>query len=251
MAKQSAIIPFEGTLGNITFYKTEDGYHVKRKSAISKKRLATDPAFQRTRENGAEFGTAGRGCKALRMALQELLKNASDSKLISRLTRDMLRVLQADTVNPRGKRRIADGDLELLSGFDFNLSGKLSATLSAPFSTGIDRAAGNLSISIPSFVPDRMLQVPAGATHYRINTAGVGVDFEQKKHEGEVQHTAVLPWNDQASAAVTLNHAVTAGTGLPLFLVMGIEFYQEMNGGLYPLKDASFNCLSLVAVSGS
>lgn len=251
MAKQSSIIPFEGTLGNITFYKTEDGYRVKRKSAVSKKRLATDPAFERTRENGAEFGTAGKGSKALRIPLQELLKNASDSKLVSRLTRDMLRVLQTDTVNPRGKRRIADGDLNLLSGFDFNINGKLSSTLSAPFNANIDRAAGKLSISIPSFVPGSMLQVPEGATHYRINTAGVAVDLEQKKHEGEVQHTAVLPWNNQASAAVTLNHAVTAGTGLPLFLAMGIEFYQEMNGGLYPLKDASFNCLSLVAISGS
>jgi hypothetical protein len=251
MAKQSAIIPFEGTLGNITFYKSEDGYRVKRKSAVSKKRLATDPAFQRTRENGAEFGAAGRGGKALRMALQELLKNASDSKLISRLTRDLLRVLQADTVNARGKRRIADGDLGLLGGFDFNINGTLSATLWAPFSTIIDRVAGTLSISIPSFVPDRMLQVPEGASHYRISSAGVAVDFEQKKHEGAVQHTAVLPWNNQASVAVTLTNAVTAGSSLPLFLAMGVEFYQEMNGSLYPLKDASFNCLSLVAVSGS
>jgi hypothetical protein len=251
MAKQSAIIPFEGTLGNITFYKSGDGYRVKRKSGVSGKRFATDPAFQRTRENGAEFGRAGTGGKTLRMALQGLPKNASDGKMVSRLTREMLRVIQADTVNARGKRRIIDGDLNLLAGFDFNSNGKLTSTLSAPFSPAIDRAAGELSISIPSFVPDRMLQVPAGASHYRINSAAAAVDFEQKKHVADVQRTAILPWNGNAAAALLLAHTVPAGSSLPLFLAMGVEFYQEMNGGLYPLKDAGFNCLSLVAVSGS
>ena len=251
MAKQSAIIPFEGTLGNITFYKSGDGYRVKRKSAISKKRMATDPAFQRTRENGAEFGSAGTGGKTLRMALQELLKNASDSKMVSRFTRAMLRVIQADSINARGKRRIVDGDLNLLAGFDFNINGKLTTKLSAPFSTVIDRAAGELSINIPSFVPNRMLEVPAGASHYRINSAGAAVDFEQKKHVADVQHTATLPWNGTAAAAILLKHTLPAGSTLPLFLAMGVEFYQEMNGGLYPLKDASFNCLALVGISGS
>jgi hypothetical protein len=251
MAKQSAIIPFEGTLGNITFYKTEDGYRVKRKSAVSKKRLATDPAFQRTRENGAEFGRAGSAGKTLRLALQELLKNVSDSKMVSRLTSSMLRVLQADTINSRGKRKVSDGDFNLLQGFDFNLNGKLTTTLAVTCDATINRASGELSIGIPAFVPDRLLNVPEGASHYRITSAGAAVDFEQKKHLGSIQRTPVLPWNDQVTAAINLTHTLTAGSSLPLFLAMGVEFYQEMNGSQYPLKNAAFNCLALVAVSGS
>ena len=251
MAKQSAIIPFEGTLGNITFYKTEDGYRVKRVSRISKKRLATDPAFQRTRENGAEFGHAGTAGKTLRMALQELLKNVSDTKMVSRLTSTMLRVLQADTINGRGKRRVIDGDFSLLQGFDFNINGKLSTTLAVTCEAGINRTSGELSISIPPFVPDRLLTVPDGASHFRITSAGAAVDFEQKKHVSGIQHSPVLPWNDQVTAAITLTHTLTAGSTLPLFLAMGVEFYQEMNGSQYPLKSAAFNCLALVAVSGS
>jgi hypothetical protein len=171
--------------------------------------------------------------------------------MVSRLTRDMLRVIQADTINVRGKRRIIDGDLNLLAGFDFNSNGRLSTTLAAPFTPVIDRVSGTLSISVPSFVPDRMLQVPEGASHYRISSAGAAVDFEQKKHAAEVQHTAILPWNGSAAAAVLLTHTLPAGSTLPLFVAMGIEFYQEMNGGLYPLKDAGFNCLALVGISVS
>jgi hypothetical protein len=251
MAKQSAIIPFEGTLGNITFYKSEDGYRVKRKSAVSKERFATDPAFERTRENGAEFGRSGTGGKTLRLAFKELLQHASDSKMVSRLTRELMRVLQSDTINARGKRRIIDGNIALLTGFDFNLNGRLTTTLSAPFSADINRVTGELSIQIASFIPNRMLAVPDGATHYRINSAGAEVDFEQKKHLGDVQRTPVLPWNDQATAAMRFTHTVTAGSRLPLFLALGVDFYQEMNGGLYPLKNAAYNCLMLVHASGS
>jgi hypothetical protein len=251
MGKQSAIIPFEGTLGNITFYKSVDGYRVKRKGGVTGKRIAKDPAFQRTRENGYEFGRAGTGGKTLRLALQELLKNVSDARVVSRLTAAMMEVLHADTVNRRGKRRIIDGDVNLLNGFDFNINGKLSATLAVDYSAAIDRASGKMVINVPAFTPDRLLTLPDGGTHYCITGAGAAVDFEQKTHVSAVERTAILPWNDEVSAAVTLNLNVTAGSTLPLFVAMGVEFYQELNGVLYPLKNGSFNCLKLVAVSGS
>lgn len=251
MGKQSAIIPFEGTLGNITFYKTADGYRVKRKGGVSSKRMAKDPAFQRTRENGAEFGRAGTGGKTLRLSFAELLKNVSDTKMVSRLTARMMKVIQGDLVNRRGQRRIKDGDMNLLAGFDFNINGKLSATLAVDYSAGIDRASGELIINVPAFVPDRLLTVPDGGTHYCITGAGTAVDFEQKTHVSKFQRTAILPWNDQATAAVTLTYALPANSTLPLFLAMGVEFYQELNGNFYPLKSGAFNCLSLVAVSGS
>ncbi len=47
MARQKGIIKFEGTLDEITFYKTQDGYLAKTKSGVSAERIATDPAFAR------------------------------------------------------------------------------------------------------------------------------------------------------------------------------------------------------------
>jgi hypothetical protein len=43
---------------------------------------------------------------------------------------------------------------------------------------------------------------------------------------------------------------LSPGSQLPLFLVLGIEFYQEVNGEEYPLKNGSFNALSIVKASG-
>lgn len=250
MGKQSAIIPFEGTLGNITFYKTADGYRVKRKSSISGKRIAKDPAFQRTRENGAEFGQAGTSGKTLRLSFAELLKNVSDAKMVSRLTATMMRVLKGDTVNRRGLRKVSAGDIDQLAGFDFNINGKLSTTLAVDYGASIDRVAGQLIINVPVFVPDRLMTIPEGGTHFCITGVGAAVDFDAKTHEAEIQRSAVLPWNDQATAALVLTHSVTANSPLPLFLAMGVEFYQELNGSFYPLKSGAYNCLTMVAVAG-
>ena len=65
MAKLNGILKIEGTLQDMTFYKTQDGHLVKTKSSISASRITTDTAFVRTRENGAEFGSAAKAGKIL------------------------------------------------------------------------------------------------------------------------------------------------------------------------------------------
>lgn len=250
MAQQRGIIPLKGTIGNITFYKSKEGYLAKGKGGISAERMASDPAFQRTRENGAEFGRAGIAGKILRTALRALLQNASDSKMISRLTRDMIKVIQADAVNPRGLRNVIDGETELLKDFDFNINGKLGTTLYAPFTTTIDRVTGALVVNVPAFIPINMVNAPSGTTHFRLNSAGVEVDFEQKTYTVDVNSTVELPWDNAPAAVITLTNNMPANSTHPLFLALGMEFYQMVNGTMYPLKNGAFNPLSLVNVSG-
>jgi hypothetical protein len=60
MARQKGIIKLDGTVGGITFYKSKDGYLAREKGGVSADKIANDPNFQRTRENGEEFGRAGK-----------------------------------------------------------------------------------------------------------------------------------------------------------------------------------------------
>jgi hypothetical protein len=53
-----------------------------------------------------------------------------------------------------------------------------------------------------------------------------------------------------ATVAVAHTNQVTAASVKPLFLALGIEFYQEVNAQMYPLKNGAFNPLALVKVSG-
>lgn len=250
MAKQNGYIPINGTLGNLTFFKSKDGYLVRQKGGISAQRIATDPAFQRTRENGAEFGRAGKAGKLLRNAIRSLLLNTADGRMVSRLTREMMKAIQADTTNPRGLRNIIDGEAELLQSFEFNINGKLSTTLFAPFTGNIDRVAGELTVTIPPFIPLNMIAAPAGATHFKFTSAGVEIDFEQQNYVVQTQFTAELPWDGTLTAPVSLVNAVTANSSHPLFLALGIEFYQQVNGSMYSLRNGAFNSLSLITVDG-
>ena len=250
MAKQKGIIKLEGTIGDITFYKSQDGYLAREKGGIDANRIASDPAFQRTRENGNEFGAAGKAGKMLRVALRALLQNTADNRMVSRLTQEMVKVVQADAINARGQRNVIDGEAELLEGFEFNKNGKLGTALYAPFAAVINRVTGLLNVDIPPYVPVNMIAAPGGTTHYKIISAGAEIDFENETFVIDNNNSAILPWDSLATTALNLSNAVTANSTHPLFMALGIEFYQEINGVKYTLKNGAFNALALVKVLG-
>jgi hypothetical protein len=250
MARQKGIIKLKGTIGDITFYKTKDGHLAREKGGIDASRIANDPAFQRTRENGSEFGRAGKAGKILRTALRQVLINSADGRMVSRLTQAMTKVIQADATNPRGLRNVIDGEAELLTGFEFNIGGKLGTTLFAPFVGTIDRVSGLIGLSLAPFVPITMIAAPSGTTHFKIISAGAAIDFEAETFEVTTSETAILPWDATLTAPIDQDNSVSANSTKPLFLALGVEFYQEVNGQMYPLKNGAYNPLSLVQVVG-
>ena len=250
MARQKGIIKLKGTIGDITFYKTQDGHLAREKGGIDASRIKNDPAFQRTRENGSEFGRAGTAGKILRTALRALLLNSADGRMVSRLTQQMVKVIQADVNSDRGLRNVIDGEAELLTGFEFNIRGKLGTSLFAPFVASIDRVTGQIKVTVPSFIPINMIAAPSGTTHFKIISAGAEIDFEEETFVVENSETGILPWDAAASMVVDQTNIVTPASTKPLFLALGIEFFQEVNGQMYPLKNGAYNPLALVKVDG-
>jgi len=251
MARQKGVIKLQGQMGGVSFYKSQqDGFLAREKGGVDADRIKNDPNFERTRENGAEFGRAGAAGKLLRTALRALLVNVADSRMTSRLTREMVKVIQADATNIRGQRKVIDGEAELLTGFEFNLDGKLGSTFFAPYTPIIDRAAGNLSVDIPAYIPVNMIGAPQGATHFRLISAGVEVDFEAGSYVVKTSASPEIILGPQAEVALVLTNAVTPASTKPLFVAFGIEFLQSVNGAFYPLKNGVYNAMALVAVDG-
>jgi hypothetical protein len=248
MAQQAGIIKLKGTLGDISFYKTSDGFLARTKGGVDGDRIANDPAFQRTRENGAEFGRAGKGGKLIRNAIRVLLRRASDKRVTSRLTTQLLAIVKTDSTNPRGERTIVDGNMDLLNGFEFNKNGKLGSTLFAPYTIVIDRVTGEVTVDLAAFEPLLRVNAPGGTTHFSISMGGAELDFENETHIFETSQTAILPYDNTQAAAINLTAALTAASTLPIIGVLGVEFYQEVNGQMYPLKNGAFNALAVVGV---
>ena len=142
----------------------------------------------------------------------------------------MVEVTQKDVTNTLGLLNVIDGEAELLQHFEFNINGKLGTTLYAPYTGTIDRVAGTLTGNIPAFVPINMIAAPGGCTHFKIVFTGAEIDFENENVIMDAQSTAVLPWDTTATAVISLVNTVTANSTHPLFLALGIEFYQEVKG---------------------
>lgn len=249
MGKQDSVIQLTGAVGNLSFYKTQDGYLARKKNTVTANRIQSDPAFERTRENMAEFTRAGQATKLLRTAFRSFLKSAADNRVTSRLTRAMMKVVQADAINPRGQRNVIDGEAVLLEGFEFNKNGILAKTFIAPFSASIDRAAGTLIVDIPAFTPANMISAPEGATHFRLRAGGAAIDFSGNTNQLATSESAALPLTQEVQGPLQLSQTVVAGSN-PLFLVFGVEFLQLVNGTQYPLKNGAFNAMAIVKVDG-
>ena len=248
MAKQTGIIKLKGTIGGISFYKTSDGHLAREKGGVDKSRIQNDPAFQRTRENGSEFGRAGKGGKVLRNAIRVLLQNAKDKRVVSRLTKSLVAITKTDTTNERGLRTLQDGNLSLLEGFEFNLNGKLGATLFAAFTKTFDRVSGDTTLDLAAFSPTVRIAAPAGTTHFKVVMGASELDFVNETSTFENDETAILPYTAANTAAIALSATITANSTLPVVQVLGVEFYQEVNGEMYALKNGAYNALSVVTI---
>ena len=239
----------EGSIGDVTFAKTKDGYQMREKNEVSAQAIATAPSYQRTRENMAEFGRAGKAGKLLRHALRTLLLNTKDRLVSSRLTKAMMEVIKSDTVNGRGLRTVTDGDVQLLEGFDFNANAGLTTTLYALYSATIDRATGVMTLEVPSMVPTQELVAPIGTTHYQIVCGGAAVDFAGESFTADIKQSPYLPWTAATAPLLNLTANVPAASTHPLFFAAGVLFFQEVNGSYYALKSGEHNALGLVKVT--
>ena len=248
MARQRGPLKVQGTLGDINFYKSQDGYLIREKGGVNGKRIKQDPVFQRTRENGMEFGRAARAGKLLRMAIRPLLLHA-DNRVVSRLHQQMMGVLHADLSSARGLRNVVDGDVGLLTDFEFNIRSPLGSTFFAPHIGTIDRVTGTITLEVPAFVPAEMIMAPGGTTHYKIISGGAAIDFVNRTFVVDTSESAVLPWNGLPTVALSHSHQVTAVSTHPLFLVLCLAFYQEVNGEMYVLQDGSYNSSAVLKVS--
>ena len=246
MARQNGIIKIDGTLENLTFYKTQDGNLVKTKSGVSADRIANDPNFQRTRENGVEFGNAATAGKLLRDSVRNLMMNASDNRITSRITQVMTDIKNMDTTSVRGKRTVAVGigvaaGRALLKGLNFNDSAILGAILYKPYvvntTTGV--------ITIAGLVPQTDIAYPTGATHLSLTGAMGNVNFATGIWDVRLTNIQNLAINTTSTAVTLTPTALPAGTVTKLFLIK-IEFFQLLNAVQYPLKSGAYNTLAII-----
>ncbi|MEI8274271.1 MAG: hypothetical protein WCG08_16785 [Paludibacter sp.] len=248
MARQKSILKLQGTIGGISFYKSKDGYLAREKGGVDASRIANDPGFARTRENGAEFGNSASAGKLLRDAVRVLGKDASDGRVTARLTQIMAQIKNMDEANARGERHVGEGMAKdeakaLLIGFNFNVNAALGTVLYKAIE--VDTETGEIKIA--GLNPQKDISLPSGASHIILKSGFASINFLT----GESEMTVSAPLRiatDVAAQAVALKPATVPaleGTG---FILLSIDFIQEVNNVDYSLNNNAYNVLAIVSV---
>lgn len=247
MAQQDSFLKLKGRIGDLTFYKTKNGHQVREKGGVSAQRIATDPKYQRTRENNADFGTAMAAAKHLRDALRPIILFTYDPGMPNRLSSRMLRVVRADFENVRGQGQVQPANLPILQGFSFNTAASLANTLFAKLTTSVNAETGEVQVTVPALDPKVRLAKPTEATLFQFVAGAVTLDFS-----GERESTLSMASSEQHSFATAVDEDTVLSLplppdpGLPIAVVFGVAFYIEDRGATYPLNNGAYNPMAII-----
>jgi len=251
MAQQLGVVNFRGSIGDLTYVRTEDGYHVRRKSSLDKARVLTDKRFAGSRRASREFAAAANAGKVARQAVLRTLMNAGDSKLHSRMLKQMMDIIKTDAVSKHGERRPELGNFDLLRGFEFNNKNALIHTFLAPYRAAVDRTAGTASVRFPAFDPDDHLLIPETATHFKLLIATAELDFTMKRSFAAFAESPYFSVKANEISEFELSQNIDPAGTLPVILVLGIRFYKITNGKYYQLHADDFNAVRIVATAAN
>ena len=253
MAKQKGHIKYVGTLGEVRHFKIKGntGYFAGLKGGPTAEQIKTAPGFIRTRENMSEFAACAMTGKSVRIGLSAIMKQMTDSQFTGRLTAIMKKINIEDGSEARGQRAVLVSlQPQYLKGLDFNRNISFNGIFSAPFSLTPNVLRNESILSVPAFNPLNYLNIPSGATHFRIiNAVSVISDFVYNSATGsyepaepvlnELSNIAYSDYTpvDVVTALIdvtaTLPGAPTLTTNVSVLGSIGIEFYQQVGANYY------------------
>lgn len=226
MAKVISPIKLIGSIGDITFFENEYGPQAKSKGGPTEWQVKNLDQFANTRRNATEMKRATAVSRLTRAALGSLRHSVKNIRLSGRMIGQLLDVLQSDPVHDKGERVVASGDLSLLRGFEFNHKLSLDDALPLNVENAYAIEEGRVIIDIPAFRLRKKKALPADATHYRLVSCVLSIDYEKGTYRQDKQVGAFQAMGRKAGAPFCLEQLVQPDNEQGSFWLLGIEFYK-------------------------
>jgi hypothetical protein len=252
MSTNKGLIRLRGSIGGFTFYKAYGRELVRRTAGPSREQIMSDPTFQRTRENLAEFGGCSKIAKAFRTSLAEV-SQLTDGQFGNRLTK-LFKHLSLLHKEMQGQRPMMLSQHRAdFRNFECNITNKLPDTLAASLITGHNEQRTVATVTMQA-MQTSAVNMPAGATHFRLVQAlGLVSDYcydtglkGYRPLEPTLDTKGLVTYSDYHSIEAeyvpetTLVTKFDVETTLPCNLsvvhTLGITFFQRLGSICYPLK---------------
>ncbi len=236
MARVTGLFKITGSIGGMNFYQ-DGGENFVRKTGggFNGEAIRTKDSMVRVRENAYEFGQCASVKRVFMHVLHPYLSQLKGRKLHSAMTGLFVQIKNFDPISKRGERRVSEG-LTTTDGRHLLL------TYSYPERFTVDQVLGNRfsvdmathSCSCIDFDVSK-IAFPEYATHVGLLYAVVVMDFEALQAKAFLAADYYIAKND-VNHSISLNPvAAPAGAGVRI-AVMGVRFYQEVNGVMTQLE---------------
>lgn len=236
MARITGPFKITGTIAGINYYMDE-GENRARKAGggFNGEAIKTKDSMIRVRENASEFGHCAAVKSKFIRALNPYLFKLKGRKLHSAMTSLFVQIKNLDPISSRGMRTVSKG-LTTTDGRNLLL------TYSYPERFTFSNGLGNrFSVDMDSYICScadfdvRNVPFPEFATHVGLLFSVVVMDFDAIK-----AHTFLAAEHyisrHEANHSIAL-HPVTSPNGDGVRIaVMGVRFYQEVNGVMTTLE---------------
>ncbi len=246
MAKVIGLFKLRGSIDDLTFRKTQDGFIAGMKPGPTRERVLSHENFMLTRRNAYEFQQAIRDARLLRHALGTALYGRTGSSMNGRVNGVFYKAARRDGISDLGTRRAFQGDMGLLCGFDFNKRLPLAYALPVVFTHSLAAEAGCCRVEVPSFIARKRKDFPAGATHFRLVSGMVVIDFLRGKYREDIQRGELLPLRTKTPGVIGFEHKVERVNGQVAVQVLGMEFYRLADEYPVLVKGSALQVLEVV-----
>ncbi|MBO9562705.1 MAG: hypothetical protein J7621_08030 [Niastella sp.] len=246
MARVIGLFKLRGSIDDVTFRQTQDGIIAGMKPGPTRERVLSHENFALTRRNAEEFQLAIKDAQLLRHALGEVLDGRTGSSMNGRMNGLFYKAARRDETNDLGFRRAAQGHIDLLTGFNFNKQLSLEYALPVPLVRSLDVGTGACKVEVPSFIARKRKGFPAEATHFRLVSTMVVVDFGRRKYEQAIGRSELLPLRKKTPGTIGFEHKLEVANGQVAVQVLGMDFYKVVDGHEVLVKGSAIRVLEAV-----
>lgn len=169
MAIQQGIMPFSGKMGEQVGVRRNGKLFIK-------KATRSYEVTQESKKSGKEFGRGSSASALVRQAFEPLILLRFKADLHNRLSERFREVIRSGPVLNKGNRRVTDGDISFLRGFEFSSYARFHKLVS--FSPEVSISATSVSVTIPAMTWKEGLNAPPNATRAVLGLAVGFFDFE-------------------------------------------------------------------------
>ena len=242
MARVISPFKLRGSIGDMTFYENEFGPQAKQKSGPTEWHIKNQDSYKGALRNAEEWKRATAAARLLRAAMGNLRNGVKNMRLSGRMNAPMLQAIKADPVHGWGERVISYGDLTVLAGFEFNHRLSLDDALPLNVNNCYTADTDKISLQVPAFRLRKKKGLPPGATHYRLLSGVVTVDFDKRRYHQDIKASPLQAMGRQAGEAFCAEHTIADNTP-GCFWMLGIEFYTMEKDGPALMKGGAMRVM--------